>query len=73
MDRRLVIATVLLILLLAALAVAGLGSPAGAPAATETAGLPQPTPDRALAPGGMSGEFADRLLADAGAPSVPSV
>jgi hypothetical protein len=44
MDRRLVIAIGYLVLALAVLAVAGLRSPAGAPAAAGVARLPQPAP-----------------------------
>jgi hypothetical protein len=93
MDRRLVIAIPYLCLALAALTVAGLLSPAGAPAANDAALVPQPAPcpmaerpqalsvlpaDGAvavgpLAPAGMSGEFAHRMLADAGAVRAPSI
>ena len=81
-DRRLVIAISFLILVLAALTMAGLLSAAGAPAADQAARVPDPVPCamsapaapastrgraavavRHLAPAGMSGEFAKRLLA----------
>ena len=88
MDRRLLITTSsYLVLALLVLTVAGLCSPAGAPASAGEAQLPQPAPGqmterpqaasdiptdgsvalRPLAPRGMSGQFAPRLLASAGA------
>ena len=78
MERRSVVVTVALVLSLAALAVAG-SFIASAPAPSEAAVLPQPAPALmaeqpqtnsalpgeavAFAPGGMSGDFARRLLA----------
>ena len=44
MDRRIVITTSYLVLALLALTVAGLCSPAGAPASAGAAQLPQPAP-----------------------------
>ena len=93
MDRRLVITTTYLCLALAALAVAGLLSPAGAPASGDVARVPLPAPCpmaerpqalsalpgggavavEPLAPAGMSGEFAHRLFAAAGAVRAPSI
>ena len=93
MDRRIVITTSYLVLALLALTVAGLCSPAGAPASAGVARLPQPAPGqttgrpqaapalpavslvatRPLAPQGMSGEFAPRLFASAGAAKGPSI
>ena len=93
MDRRIVITTSYLVLALLALTVAGLCSPAGAPASAGVARLPQPAPGqmtgrpqaapvlpagssvamRPLAPQGMSGEFAPRLFASAGAAGAPSI
>ena len=93
MDRRIVITTSYLVLALLTLTVAGLLSPAGAPASAGVARLPQPAPGqmtgrpqaapvlpagssvamRPLAPQGMSGEFAPRLFASAGAAGAPSI
>lgn len=91
MDRRLVMTISCLCLALAALTVAGLLSPAGAPATGDVAGAPAPCAmaerpqalsalpaDGAvavgpLAPAGMSGEFAHRMFADAGAVRAPSI
>jgi hypothetical protein len=93
MDRRLVITMTYLCLALAALTVAGLLSPAGAPASGDVAPVPLPAPCpmaerpqalsalpageavamEPLAPGGMSGEFAHRMFADAGAVRAPSI
>ena len=93
MDRRIVITTSYLVLALLTLTVAGLLSPAGAPASAGAARLPQPAPcpmtalpqaapalpagslvaTRPLAPQGMSGEFAPRLFASAGAAKGPSI
>jgi hypothetical protein len=92
MDRRMAITSSYLVLALLVLTVAGLCSPAGAPASAGVARLPQPAPNqmterpqapsvlpagsslamRPLAPRGMSGDFAPRLLASAGtgAPSI---
>ena len=88
MERRSVVVTVALVLSLAALAVAG-SFIASAPAPSQAAGVPQPAPALmagqtqsssalpggavAFAPGGMSGDFAPRLLADAGALRAPSI
>ncbi len=89
MQRRSVIATVALILLLAGLAAAG-SSIGSAPSPSEATGLPRPAsalmPEQlqtssalpgseavAFAPGGMSGDFAARRLADAGALRAPSI
>ena len=69
MERRFVIALAALVLSLAALVAAGLYV-AAAPAAPPTVDVSQQVlSDVALgplAPAGMSGEFASRLLADAG-------
>jgi hypothetical protein len=93
MDRRLVITSSYLVLALLMLTIAGLYSPAGAPASAGVARLPQPAPGqmtdnaqaaavvpagdsvamRPLAPNGMSGEFAPRLLASAGAAKAPLI
>jgi len=81
MDRRIVITTSYLVLALLTLTVAGLLSPAGAPASAGVARLPQAAPalpagslvaTRPLAPQGMSGEFAPRLFASAGSTTAPS-
>jgi hypothetical protein len=76
MERRFVIAVVALVLSLAALAAAGLYV-ASAPPAPATADVSQQaSSDVALGPllpAGMSGEFAHRLLADAGPMKAPSV
>ncbi len=93
MDRRLVITTSYLALVLLVLTVAGLYDPAGAPASGGATQRPQPAPGQMaeqpqapsalpaggavamgpLAPGGMSGEFAQRLFASAGATRAPSI
>jgi len=93
MDRRIVITSSYLVLTLLVLTVAGLSSPAGAPASAGVARLPQPAPGqmterqqaasalpagssvatRPPAPNGMSGEFAHRLFAGAGAVAAPSI
>ena len=75
MERRFVIALAL-VLSLAALAVAGLYVAAAPPAPATVDVSEQVLAEVALgplAPAGMSGEFASRLLADAGALNVPSV
>lgn len=89
MERRSAVATVALVLSLAALAAAG-SCIASAPAPSETAGIPQPAPASmpeppqavsalpggeavAFAPGGMSGDFDHRLFVDAGALGAPSI
>jgi hypothetical protein len=75
MDRRFVIALVALVLSLAALVAAGLYV-AAAPPAPATAEASQRVLTEVahgpLAPAGMSGDFASRLLADAGSLKVPS-
>ena len=93
MDRRLLITSSYLVLALLVLTVAGLCSPAGAPASAGEARLPQPAPGqmtgrpqaapafpagssvatRPLEPQGLSGEFAPRLFASAGAAKGPSI
>ena len=76
MERRFVIALVALVLSLAALAAAGLYVAAAPPAPATVDVSEQVLAEVALgplAPAGMSGEFASRLLADAGALKVPSV
>ena len=76
MERRFVIALVALVLSLAALAAAGLYVAAAPPAPATADVSQQARSDVALGPlvpAGMSGEFASRLLADAGALKVPSV
>ena len=92
MDRRLVITISFLILVLAALTIAGLLSSAGAPASDQAARVPDPVPCamsapaaaasardgaavtvRHLAPAGMSGEFAKRLLACKDASLAPAI
>ena len=76
MERRFVIALVALVLSLAALAAAGLYVAAAPPAPATSDVAQQVLSDVALAPllpADMSGEFAHRMLADAGAVTVPSV
>ncbi len=76
MERRFVIALVALVLSLAALAAAGLYVAAAPPAPATADVAQQVLSDVALAPllpAGMSGEFAHRMLADAGALKAPSV
>ena len=89
MERRSVVATVALVLSLAGLAAAGsyiASAPASTEAAALPQPAPalmaeQPQTSSALpgggavafAPGGMSGDFAPRLLADAGALRAPSI
>jgi hypothetical protein len=64
MNRKFVIATVLLAVALVALAITGLGSAPPASGDTEF---------RPLLPGTMSGDFAPTKLASAGVPSAPSI
>ena len=89
MERRTAVATVALVLSLVALAVAGssiasapapseaAGLPEPAPALmagqTQSSSALTSGEAVALAPGGMSGDFATRRLADAGALRAPSI